>query len=447
MRINGPTRRDVLRFGAVAGLALAAAPLRAAASFGRAKRCLFLFLTGGPPQLDTWDLKPSAPEKIRGELRPISTSVPGTQISELFPLLARRAHQYCIVRSVTHGDRQHTSAGYTMLTGVLHPQSNAQSATMIFPSPGDHPHLGAIIAKVRPSGTAPPFVAIPEVIKDAAVNTFPGQTAGFLGRPFDPILIEAMADHTGFKRPEVCLPPDVTIDRLAGRETLLGQLDGRFAGVSPTAFEGSDANFRKAVAMIRSAAVQRAFALDQESPKTRDRYGRQLFGQGCLLARRLLEAGVGFVTVYWHYEGPDDSPVWDTHWNNFKHLRERLMPPTDVAASAVLDDLANRGLLDDTLVAMFGEFGRTPLVNKYAGRDHWAGAQSIMLAGAGFPAGAVYGSTDRDGGLPAEKPISPADLTATFLHLLGVPSELEATDRAGRLIRLCHGTPVRGLLS
>jgi hypothetical protein len=446
--IKVPSRRDFLRFGAVGGLALVAAPQAgAAASFGRAKRCLFLFLTGGPPQLDTWDLKPSAPEKIRGELRPISTAVAGTQISELFPLLARRADQYCIVRSVTHDDRTHTSAGYTMLTGVRHPQANAQSATMIFPSPGDHPHLGSIVAKVRRTGTAPPFVAIPEVIKDAAVNTFPGQTAGFLGRTFDPILIEATADHSAFKRPELCLPADVTAQRLADRESLLGRLDDRLTHLSPTAFEGSDANFHKAVEMIRSTAVQRAFDLDQESPRTRERYGRHLFGQGCLLARRLLESGVGFVTVYWHYEGPDDSPVWDTHWNNFKHLRERLMPPTDVAVSAVLDDLANRGMLADTLVAMFGEFGRTPLVNKYAGRDHWAGAQSIMLAGAGIPAGALYGSTDRDGGLPAERPVSPADLTATFLHLLGIPSELEATDRAGRLIRLCHGTPVRGLLA
>ncbi len=444
LRIPGPSRRDFLRVGAFGGLALAV-PSARAASFGRAKRCLFLFLTGGPSQLDTWDLKPSAPANVRGEFQPVSTTVAGIHISEMFPLLAQQAKRYCIVRSVTHGDRTHTSAGYTMLTGVTHPQANAQSSKMIFPGPGDHPHPGSIVAKARPAIEAPSFVAIPEVIKDAAINTFPGQTAGFLGRSFDPVLIEAAADHSAFKLPDIFLPPDVTADRLADREILRTQLDLKLAHLSAT-FEGSDASFRRAVEMIRSAAVRRAFALDRESPKTCDRYGRHLFGQGCLLARRLLEAGVGFVSVYWHYEGPDDSPVWDTHQNNFRHLRERLMPPTDRAVSAVLEDLAARGMLDDTLVVMMGEFGRTPRVNKNAGRDHWAGAQSVMLAGAGTPAGTVYGSTDRDGGFPAEQPVSPADLTATILHLLGVPADLEVTDATGRLIRLSHGTRVQGLV-
>ena len=444
--MRGPTRRDFLRFGAAGALALQSRPAAAAASFGRAKRCLFLFLTGGPSQLDTWDMKPAAPEKIRGELKPIPTCVPGTQITELFPLLAQRADKYCIVRSVTHGDRAHTAAGYTMLTGVPHPKANVESAAMAAPGPGDHPHIGSLVSKVRRTADVPTFVAIPEVIKDAAINTFPGQTAGFLGKPFDPVLIEATEDRSAFKLPDVFLPPDVSADRLGDREALLGQIDRGLEALPSSTFEGSDAHFRKAVEMIRSAGVRRAFALEQESPKTRERYGSHLFGQGCLLARRLLEAGVGFVTVYWHYEGPEDSPVWDTHQNNFKHLRERLMPPTDVAVSAVLDDLSLRGMLDDTLVVMFGEFGRTPIVNKHAGRDHWAGAQSIMVAGAGTPAGTVYGSTDRDGGLPAEKPVSPMDLTATFLHLLGVPPDLEITDRAGRPIRACHGSMVPGLV-
>jgi hypothetical protein len=446
LRIRGPSRRDFLRLAAVGGVALAAAPCAAAASFGRAKRCLLLFLTGGPPQHDTWDLKPAAPEKIRGEFRPVPTNVAGTQISELFPHLARCADKYCIVRSVTHGDRAHTSAGYTMLTGVPHPKANVESAAMAAPGPGDHPHIGSLLARVRRPGQAPTFVALPEVIKDAGVNTFPGQTGGFLGTPFDPILIDANAERAGFRLPDLFLPPDVSGERFAERKSLLEQMDRGLAGVSPAAFEGADANFHKAVEVIRSPAMRRAFSLDEESPKTRDRYGRHLFGQGCLLGRRLLEAGVGLVTVYWHYEGPEDSPVWDTHQNNFKHLRERLMPPTDVAVSALLEDLAVRGMLTDTLVVMMGEFGRTPLVNKYAGRDHWAGAQSILLAGAGAPAGTVYGSTDRDGSLPAEKPVSPADLTATFLHLLGVPADLEIQDRAGRPHRACHGTPVAGLI-
>lgn len=445
LTILGPTRRDFLRLAAVGGLATLGFPHLQATGFGRARRCLLLFLTGGPSQLDTFDLKPAAPEKIRGEFRPISTSVPGTQISELFPLLARRTQHYCIVRSVTHGDRAHTSAGYTMLTGVPHPKANVESSAMAAPGPGDHPHLGALLTKVRTPNGAPTFIALPEVIKDASVNTFPGQTGGFLGRAFDPVLIEANAERNAFRLPDIFLPPDVTGDRLADRRSLLQQLDHRLDRIHPVTFESADANSRKAVEVIRSASMRRAFALDAEPARNRERYGSHLFGQGCLLARRLLEAGVGLVTVYWHYEGPEDSPVWDTHQNNFPHLRERLMPPTDVAVSALLDDLLARGMLEDTLVVMMGEFGRTPRINKHGGRDHWSGAQSILLAGAGTPAGTVYGSTDRDAGLPAEKPVSPADLMATFLHVLGIPPAMEIVDRAGRPMNACHGSAISGL--
>lgn len=444
VRTLRPSRRQFLR-GSVAALGLAGTA-SAAGSFGRARRCLLLFLTGGPPQHDTFDPKPNAPAQIRGELRPIPTAIPGLHFTELFPHLARRADRLCVVRSVTHADRAHTSAGYTMLTGVPHPKANVESAGMAAPGPGDHPHLGSLLAFARPLGAVPTFASLPEVIKDAAINEFPGQTAGFLGKRFDPFRIEANPERTRFLTPDVFSPADVSAGRLNDREGLLRRLDRGLDQLPTAAFEGQDANGRKAFAVTRSAAVRRAFALDEESPRTRERYGPHLFGQGCLLGRRLLEAGVGLVTVYWHYEGPEDSPVWDTHQNNFPHLRERLAPPTDRAVSAVLDDLAARGLLDDTLLIVMGEFGRTPRVNKQGGRDHWGGAQSILLAGAGLPAGAVYGSTDRDGGLPAEKPVSPADLTATFLHLLAVPADLEVMDRAGRPIRACHGTAVKGLI-
>ena len=204
LRIRGPSRREILRFCAACGFALTGSNVQAA-SFGRAKRCLFLFLTGGPPQLDTWDLKPAVPEKIRGELKPIATNVPGTQISELFPRLADCAEKYCIVRSLTHGDRAYTAAGYTMLTGVAHPKANVESSAMAAPGPGDHPHLGSLVSKVRRTTDVPTFVAIPEVIKDAVVNTFPGQTAGFLGKPFDPVLIEATDDR--IVQAARCVPP------------------------------------------------------------------------------------------------------------------------------------------------------------------------------------------------------------------------------------------------
>jgi hypothetical protein len=199
--------------------------------------------------------------------------------------------------------------------------------------------------------------------------------------------------------------------------------------------------------LLASSELAQAFALDQEPAKSRESYGPHLFGQGCLLARRLMEAGVGLVTVYWHYEGPDDSPVWDTHWNNFQHLRERLAPPTDQALAALLDDLSVRGLLDDTLVICMGEFGRSPKINGKAGRDHWPHVQSILLAGAGIPGGTVYGASDRDGAYPHDKAISPANLMATLLHLLGVPSDLEIIDRANRPIRAYAASPVPELIT
>jgi hypothetical protein len=199
--------------------------------------------------------------------------------------------------------------------------------------------------------------------------------------------------------------------------------------------------------LIGSSAVRQAFQLDREPERVRAAYGRHLFGQGCLLARRLLEAGVALVTVYWHYEGPNDSPVWDTHANNFPHLRQRLMLPTDQALASLLEDLAGHGLLDETLVVCLGEFGRSPRINANGGREHWPFVQSIVLAGAGIPGGSVYGASDRIGAWPADKPVTPPDLFATFLHLLGVRPEMELHDRSGRPVRVCEGTPLRGLFA
>jgi hypothetical protein len=202
----------------------------------------------------------------------------------------------------------------------------------------------------------------------------------------------------------------------------------------------------QAFELLGSPTVRRAFDLDGEPAALRAQYGQHLFGQGALLGRRLLEAGVTFVTVYWHYEGPDDSPVWDTHWNSFRHLRERLAGPTDQAVATLLSDLSSRGLLDDTLVLAFGEFGRSPKVNNMAGRDHWPHVQSILLAGAGVPAGTVLGSSDRDGAYPAELAVIPRDLVATILHLLGVPGQLELHNLEGRPFKACDGTPIAALV-
>jgi len=452
---DGSTRRAFLRVGSLGGIGLALPRvLRAAAelatqerSFGRAKRCIVLFLTGGPPQLDTFDMKPDAPAEIRGELKPIATSVPGVHISELCPRLARLANRFRIVRSVTHGDTVHTSAGYTMLTGVPHPQANSATAANIQPTANDHPHFGSLLARLRPPRGVPTFVSLPEVIKDAAVNEFPGQGAGFMGKQFDPFRIEGDTERGTFRLPDIFLPPDVTADRLGDRRLLRDRLARIMHDAeSRAAFADLDGFYEQAFTLIGSAAVLNAFRLDREPESLRASYGSHLFGQGCLLARRLIEAGVALVTVYWHYEGPDDSPVWDTHWNNFDHLRNRLVPPTDQAAAALIADLAARGMLDDTLVICMGEFGRTPRINKKAGRDHWPHVQSILLAGAGIRGG-VFGASDRVGAYPADSPVTPADMAATILHLLGVPGELELHDRTDRPVRACEGKPVYALIA
>jgi hypothetical protein len=240
----------------------------------------------------------------------------------------------------------------------------------------------------------------------------------------------------------------MTAERLGDRRLLRGRLDRRLATLEKrTPLADLDGCYRRAFELIGRPAVQAAFALEREPNRRREAYGMHLFGQGCLLARRLLESGVSLVTVYWHYEGPDDSPVWDTHQNNFLHLRRRLMPPTDQAFSTLLTDLADRGLLEDTLVVCLGEFGRSPRINREGGRDHWPKAQSVVLAGAGTRAGSVYGVTDSSGGLPADRPVTPPDLAATILYLLGVPADLELRDRAKRPLRACNGTPIHSLLA
>ena len=431
--------------------ALAASPTfgdMAAPTFGRAKRLVMLYLTGGAPQHDTFDPKPLAPAQIRGEFSPIETNVPGIQISEMFPRLATRMDRVTLIRSVTHGDTVHTSAGYAMLTGRRHPFVNAKSASEIRPMRTDHPSIGSILSLTRPENGPPTFVTLPEVIKDAAVNEYPGQNAGFLGIRHDPLLVQGSAASGEFLPPPIRLSDDVPLTRLAARRSLLDELNRPFSCADPReAARAADSLRERANSLVTSNALSQAFDLDQETRRARDRYGAHLFGQSCLMARRLLEAGVGLVTVYWHYEGPDDSPVWDTHGNNFAHLRNRLAPPTDAALSSLLDDLTDRGMLDDTLVVMLGEFGRAPKINGAAGRDHWPGVATVVLAGAGIRAGAVYGASDRMGATPKDSPVTPADLTATLLHLLGVPPNLEIHDRTGRPYLASEGTPALAALT
>jgi hypothetical protein len=408
----------------------------AAAGFGRAKACILIFMWGGPSHIDTWDPKPDAPDDIRGEFQPIATSVPGVAVSEHFPLLARQAHRLAIVRSMSHDDPAHLSTAHRVLTGHLAPRPKSDA---IGPSPNDWPHLGAIVAKIKPTaGAVPPAVTMPWTVAHPAApgGQAPGQHGGWLGKAYDPFRVEGDPNAARFEVGGLGPPPGVDEVRLTARRSLLGGLAATFdlPGGGPRAW---DAYQTRALEAVCSAEARGAFRIDREDPRTRDRYGRHIHGQCLLLARRLVEAGVRLVTVNWHNDGRN---FWDTHTDNFRHLKDRLMPPADRGFAALLDDLEARGLLDETLIVWAGEFGRTPRINRAnSGREHWPRCYSAVLAGAGIRGGTVYGASDRWGAYPARDPVSPEDLAATMLHALGIPPETELMDAVGRPLRINEG--------
>jgi hypothetical protein len=442
------TRREAIRAGALAltGLTMpglfagrAAAATGSADGFGRAKSCLLVFMWGGPSQLDTWDLKPNAPDSIRGEFKPIATKTPGILISEHFPRLARQTDRLAIVRSMTHDDPAHLSSAHRLLTGHLAPKPYSDAEP---PSTKDWPHLGSIVAKVRPAkGSLPSSVTMPWTVAHPAApgGRAPGQNAGWLGRSFDPLAIDGDPNAPGFQVGGLTLPDGLTPDRLAARRRLLGE-----TGTAP--IDGlkawNDYQSRALDALV-SAEARGAFQVEREDPRLRDTYGRHIHGQCLLLGRRLIEAGVPLVTVNWYNDGQN---FWDTHGDNFNHLKNRLMPPADRGLSALLDDLDARGLLDETLVVWVGEFGRAPKISAgNAGREHWPRCYSAVLAGAGIRGGRVYGSSDRFAAYPLTDPVSPDDLGATILHALGIDPAQEVIDSLGRPMRINAGKPVTAL--
>ena len=452
-RRSGPTRRDALWAGALAmtGLGLPALDsgrARASASkaatppgFGRARSCILIFQWGGPSQLDTWDPKPDAPEDVRGPFKAIPTATPGLFLSEHFPELAKRTNKLAVVRSMSHDDPAHLSTAHRVLTGHLAPKVNSDADG---PSANDWPHLGAIVAKLRPtSGALPTAVTMPWTVAHPAApgGRAPGQNAGWLGKAFDPFRVEGDPNAADFRVPGLGLPDGVTPDRFAARRAVLGEL-GRAGETAPDGrASGSwDKLQARALDALASAEARGAFQVDREDPRTRDRYGRHIHGQCLLMARRLVEAGVGLVTVNWH---DDHQNFWDTHSDNFNHLKNRLMPPADQGFAALLDDLEARGLLGETLVVWVGEFGRTPRINRAAaGREHWPRCYSAALAGAGVAGGLVHGASDRWAASPARDPVSPDDLGATILHALGVDPSTELVDPLGRPLRVNNGNPV-----
>ena len=437
---RGPHRREILRAGCLAPLGLGLTSLLAlaespAAKIAKAKSVILLYMWGGPSHIDTWDPKPDAPVEVRGAFRPIATTVPGLMIGEHFPELAKRAKHYSVVRSMSHTDPAHLSPTHHLMTGRLAVKINSDADG---PSRSDAPCLGAMVQKHFPIGALPNAVTLPCVVSHPAApgGTAPGQNGGWLGTSYDPFLITGNPNAPQFAVAGLAAMSDVPTDRLQSRADLCRRLDR-----SGTPSDSNSGLRQKALDLLMAPAVAKAFDLNLESPKLRDAYGRHSHGQSCLLARRLIEAGTKFVTVNW----PDDGQAfWDTHGNNFPSLKDRLMPPADRAFSALLDDLNDRGLLAETLVVWVGEFGRTPRVVN-AGREHWPKCYSAVLAGAGVRGGSIYGASDKTASAPTENPVSPADLTATMYHALGIDPQQLVTDRLGRELTLTEGTPVRGL--
>jgi hypothetical protein len=445
---DGLTRREFLRVGGL-GLAGLSAPelLRARASAstnrGKAKSCIQLFMWGGPSQHETFDLKPHAPAGIRGDFRPIATNVPGTRICEHLPRLARMADRCAILRSVTHTGVNHGTSAYHMLTGHVH----FAPGTLRHPSPNDFPGVGCAVARFgRQPVDVPPYVALPSVLHDGDGGEVPGQGPGLLGQRYAPFLVNGDPTRDDFSIATLTLPRDVDRRRFGSRIGLEVALDhaGERIARLPAA-RAMDGNFERAFRLLQSPAARRAFDLAAEPATVRERYGQHHFGQSCLLARRLVEAGVPLVTVYWNAPHIDDLQHWDTHKDSFNRLKNQLLPHFDRGLTALLEDLQGRGLLDETLLVWMGEFGRTPTLNKAAGRDHWGFCQSVLMAGAGVQGGQVYGSSDASAAYAAELPVSPDDLAATVFHALGIPLGQEMRDAQGRPLPLCTGKPVLGL--
>ncbi len=450
-------RREVLRAGGlgVCGLSLsqllAPQPVRAAtstASGGRAKSCIVLFLMGGPPQHSTWDPKPHAPDNVRGDIGPIATNIPGVQFGELMPKLAQRADKLAVLRAMSTFDNAHSSSGYYMLTGRPHAPMNAENANP--GAPNDWPNWGSVVQRLtEPRGHLPGAVRLPNHIFNTDGSIWPGQDGGLLGRSIDPWLFRCQPASPDYRISEFQLPENMSLDRLASRRELMRTLDQSLpAARSETKVGSFTTQQERAYGLLASSASRGAFDLSLETPETRARYGNTQFGQSCLLARRLIEADVRLVQVNW-YRGPEEpsnAPCWDSHVSETDRLKNVLVPPTDNAFSALLDDLSERGMLDETLVVCMSEFGRSPKMNGSAGRDHWGPVFSVALAGGGIKGGIVHGASDEIGAYPKQGVTKPEDLTATIFHCLGFTPETEFHDALGRPYAISRGRPIEQIL-
>jgi hypothetical protein len=430
-------RREILRIGAISILAgPAKAIANASGAATRRRNCIFLLLQGGPSHLDLWDPKPDAPQEVRGPFRTVPTRVPGLRFGELLEKSAAVADRLCVVRSVSHKFTNHIAGTYITLTGsTSQPDQDREAVGDDFPGPG------AILNFLeRETPSIPRSISLPNWLSiPGPSNRMPGQFAGFLGSLHDPFLVEGEPGDPSFHPLSLSLPDEVTPNRLRNRLSLLAGLDRLGASLEKELNARQDHLRQSAYDLVISGRLREALQLWREPDSVRDRYGRNKLGQSLLLARRLVEAGVQFVAYN------EFNQKWDTHGNLLPRYQQ-IIPPMDQGFSALVEDLAQRGLLDDTMVVNAGEFGRTPRMNQQGGRDHWPNVYSVVLAGGGVRGGHVYGSSDNLGSEVLSQAVSPADILATLWQQLGIPPDTEIHDRLNRPYKISSGTVIQDLL-
>ncbi len=419
---DGLSRRDFLHAGAIAPLGLSLPGLARAKAAGAKDddvNCIMLFLVGGPSQLDTWDPKPKAPAEVRGPFQAIQTNVAGMQISEIFPRMAKHADKFSLVRSVYHTATAVHDTGHQMMqTGRL------------FSGGVEHPHVGCALGYLKGGrGELPANVLLPKPIGRTGGNLPHGHTAGYLGKPHDPFILNADPNAPDFKVPDLLPPEYISAIRAERRQKLRDAVDGATGAFEQSAAAKQlDDNFKLAYKLMSSAKAREAFALEKESDKTRERYGRTRFGQCCLMARRLIEAGVRFVTVNM-FETVFDEVTWDIHgskpFTDIVQMSKEVAPNFDQAYTALLEDLSDRGLMSSTMVVALGEFGRTPKVNPAGGRDHHPGAWTVVMGGGPLKGGVVVGETDEHAYAPKTRPVLPGEIAATIYKGLGLDPHKE----------------------
>lgn len=430
------SRRNILQVGGLGLMGLTLPRLLHAATSSQehsrtatADRCVIIFLNGGPSHLDMWDMKPETADKIRGEFDPIPTSLPGYFMSEHLPRMGQLAHRSTIVRSMHHGvNNAHAAAVYAAMTG--HDRGEIGGGAR----PTDYPTPGSVVAIRRPpEQNAVSHVVLPYITKEGAKGPpQPGFFGGFVGRHHDPMFVLKDPNAADFSIPELTLQTGVSAERLTVRRELFAGLDQRVS--EQTKARGMSGLQSRAIDLLTSQAAQEAFQISSEPENVRDSYGRNIYGQSLLLTRRLLEAGTRLVTLSW---APDANATWDSHSSNFVKLKNTLLPQLDAGVSSLVGDLTDRGMLQRTVVAIMGDFGRTPKINgNNAGRDHWNYCYSLQLIGGGFQEGLIYGESDKTGAFPARDPLIPGDIVSTMYHCLGIAHDSHINDQFDRPFRL-----------